>query len=197
MNGKEAKKVAEALARVLRYFGRQEEELISDLTGRGELALWPSTEPWGPPAFLVSPSGEVRVWRFSLGYLARHQVRGTGYLGLEVTLRHQELGHWDGERIRWKGVDALPKGLEPAGQAECWKAGLVVTCIPVSREETWTTCSFAFPLGLPSLPFQEAFVEERRRIGGTTLLTLRVYVIPSLEEGTTVVWPLQVKAWFR
>ncbi|SDF05082.1 hypothetical protein SAMN04488243_12219 [Thermus arciformis] len=196
MNRKEAEKVAEALAWLLKCFGRRE-ELVLDFAGSGELALWPSTEPWGPPAFLVSLSGEVRAWRLSLGYLAGDQARRAGYLGLEVTLQHQELGHWDGERIRWKGMDAFPEGLEPAGQAECWKAGVIVTCIPIPGGGTLTTCYFAFPRDFPPLDFRGAFVEERRRIGETTLLTLRIHVALSPEEGVTVVWPLRVKAWFR
>ncbi len=62
----EADRVAQVLTRAVSRLRGREERLVWYPDPRGELALWLASEPWGPPALLVSPSGSVRAWRLPL-----------------------------------------------------------------------------------------------------------------------------------
>jgi len=62
----EADRVAQVLARAVSRLRGREGRLVWYPDPQGELALWLASEPWGPPALLVSPSGSVRAWRLPL-----------------------------------------------------------------------------------------------------------------------------------
>jgi hypothetical protein len=194
----EADRVAQVLARAVGRLRGREERLVWYPDPQGELALWLASEPWGPPALLVSPSGSVRAWRLPLipwGVEEAERAERAGYLALEALLRDTELGRWDGDRVRWREAPEPPPDLPPARRDDLLKAGIVPLPIPLG-DRCAVPAQFPFLPGSPRLEPERAFLEERREVGGTTLVALRVDLPLSPEKGVQVVWPVRIRGWY-
>ncbi|MGC8876963.1 hypothetical protein [Thermus sp.] len=194
----EADRVAQVLARAASRLRGREERLVWSPLPQGELALWLASEPWGPPALLVSPSGSVRAWRLPLipwGVEEAERAERAGYLALEALLRDVELGRWDGTRVRWRGAPKPPPGLPPARFDDLLKAGIVPLPIPLG-DRCAVLAQFPFLPGSPRLELKWAFLEERRKVGGTTLVALRVYLPLSPKKRVRVIWPVRIRGWY-
>ncbi|WP_448569428.1 hypothetical protein [Thermus sp.] len=193
----EADRVAQVLARMVARLRGREERLVWSPHSQGELALWLASEAWGPPAFLVSPSGEVRAWRLPLspwGVEEAARAERAGYLALEALLRDVKLGDWDGTRVQWQQGPQAPPDLPPAGFDDLLKAGIMPLPIPLGDRCALLARFLCLP-GNPQIELEKAFLEEKRRVGNTTLVTLRVHFPFSPEEGVQVVWPVRIRAW--
>lgn len=186
----EVDRVAQVLAQAVSRLRGRKEKLVWSQSPQGEVALWLASEPWGPPALLVFPSGRVRAWRLPLilwGVEEAARAERAGYLALEALLRDVELGRWDGARIRWREAPEPPQELPLAGFDDLRKAGIVPLPLPLG-DRCALLARFFFPPGKPLIRLEGAFLEERRQVGDTTLLALRVHLPLSPEEGVQVRW---------
>jgi len=156
--------VAQVLARAVSRLRGREERLVLVPGSSGGARLWLASEPWGPPALLVSPSGSVRAWRLPLIPWGVEEAERAGYLALEALLRDTELGRWDGDRVRWREAPEPPPDLPPARLDDLRKAGIVPLPIPLG-DRCAVLAQFPFLPGSPRLELERAFLEERRKVG--------------------------------
>jgi len=119
-----------------------------------------------------------------------------GYLALEALLRDTELGRWDGDRVRWREAPKPPPDLPPARRNDLLKAGIVPPLPIPLGDRCAVPATFPFLPGSPRLELEWAFLEERRKVGSTTFVALRVYLPLSPEEGVQVVWPVRIRGWY-
>lgn len=152
--------------------------------------------PACPPGLSLRQGAGLAPSPDPLGVEEAARAERAGYLALEALLRDVELGRWDGARIRWREAPEPPQELPLAGFDDLRKAGIVPLPLPLG-DRCALLARFFFPPGKPLIRLEGAFLEERRQVGDTTLLALRVHLPLSPEEGVQVVWPVRIRSWYR